>query len=86
MHLGLALVERNIAHERQDFDLLAEGDALVLLPFPVEIAHHDVAEGAEGREVAAIEMLAPSEVEEPCDDLVPGVKDQGKRLLALLLV
>ena len=65
MHLGLALVEGNIAHQRQDYDLLGERDAFVILLFPIEIAHNDIAEGAESREVATVEMLVPGKVEKP---------------------
>jgi len=64
MHLGFALLERNIAHQRQDFDLLRERNAPVILLFSVEIAHDDITEGAESGEVATIKMVLPGKVEQ----------------------
>jgi hypothetical protein len=61
--LWFALSERNITHQRQDFDLLGKRNALVILFFLVEIAHGDIAEGTDSREVATIEMMILGKVE-----------------------
>jgi hypothetical protein len=43
MHRWFALSERNITHQCQDFHLLGERDALIILLFPIAIAHSDIA-------------------------------------------
>ena len=41
------IADRDIAEQRQDLDLLAHGDFLVLLGFPLEIPEHGAAECAD---------------------------------------
>src|SRR5438093_1938552 len=84
MNLGLpALSLRNVADQRNDLDLLADGNPLVVLLRPVEVAERHVLEGADGSEVTATELMVAGERLEVTHDLVASLEDQGVRLLAI---
>jgi hypothetical protein len=54
MNLGLVLVDRDIAGERQGFDLLLYGNALILFGINVKEAKNRVAERTERGEMAGV--------------------------------
>jgi len=57
MDPGLALVQRDVADERENFHLLAERNLRVVLRGAVEVAERHVAEGADRREVRGAHVL-----------------------------
>ena len=48
VQLRLFTVKGHVAHQRQHLDLLIDGNALVVLALPVEIAERDVLERPDG--------------------------------------
>src|SRR5882672_5258593 len=74
--LRLALVERDVAEQREHLHLLVERDPLVVPLRAVEVAQRHVAERADGREVRGAELLRLGEGREPGHRLVALVEDQ----------
>src|SRR5438874_1988862 len=74
--LRLALVERDVAEQREHLHLLVKRDLLVVALRAVEIAQRHVAERADGREVRGAELLRLGEGREPGHRLVALVEDQ----------
>jgi len=68
------IADRDIAEQRQDLDLLADGDFLVLLGFPLEIPEHGAAECADRGDRGGLNLLLSHEFAEFADDLVTGVE------------
>src|SRR5215813_4472582 len=74
--LGLAAIQRHVADEREHLDLLAQRNFLVVARRSVEIAERHLAEGADGGEVSATELLRLCERRETVDGLIALVEDQ----------
>jgi hypothetical protein len=82
VQLRLLAVERDHPQEREDLDLLGQGDPAILLGGRVEIAEDDVAQGADGRHVARTQPLARREPRQLLDHLVVLVEDDHERALS----
>lgn len=57
MRFKLTLIERHIADQRQNFDLLIHRNPLVVLLVPVQVPEDDILKGADRGEMAGREML-----------------------------
>jgi monofunctional biosynthetic peptidoglycan transglycosylase len=74
-------VQRDVAEQREDFDLLWHQDPLVVLPLRLEVAELRLAEGADRGEVRGAQTLLPGEQRQPGHHFVAFVEHQRERLL-----
>jgi hypothetical protein len=84
--LGPAVVQRDVAGERQDFHLFEHRDVDVGAAVPIEVGEGRVAERADAGEVTGGQVILAGEVEQPGDRVVVGVEDDGERPLARVFV
>lgn len=83
MNLRPILAERDISSERGHLDLLVDGDLLVALLLPIEVAEGDVAEGADAAEVGCGESVLDREGLEHGHRLVTTLEDESEGALAV---
>jgi hypothetical protein len=76
VHLRLAIFQRDIAGERQHFDLLLKRDPFVVLALTLEEAERDVAEGANAGEARRCHVLLLGEGQQLRDDFISLVEDE----------
>jgi hypothetical protein len=66
----------DVAGEGEHLDLLVHGDPQVVLVLPVEVAEHDLAEGADAAEAGRRQRVVPGEAQQSVHQLVPGLEDE----------
>src|SRR5881394_2455097 len=77
VNFWLAGIRSDIANQREDLDLFADGDSFVILLFNIEVADCEIAERADGGEPAATELLLAGELLEVLHDFIAAVEDQS---------
>src|SRR5207249_2424239 len=83
MHLGLALGQRDVADERENFDLFLDWNPLVLTLGDTEITEGYIAEGANSRELACAEVMFARESFQTLGDLIAGFENHRPGLLSI---
>jgi hypothetical protein len=84
VNFRLALIERDVADKRENLDLLGERNPFVIFPRAIEITQRDVAERADGGEVAAGQSLSLRKIRQPRHHFVDFVEDRRVSLRLLL--
>src|SRR5690606_38622146 len=75
--LRLALVDGDVPDEREDFDLLFDGNLSILLRFDVEEAKRRSAEGADRGEIAAVQAVLEGKALDPGHELLAGIENDN---------
>ena len=70
VNLRLATRLRDIADEREHFNLLADRDALVIALFEIEKAEDAIAERADGCELTGAKLILPGKKLQPFDHFI----------------
>src|SRR5687767_2248714 len=86
MHLWLAVLERNVAHEGEHLDLLVDGDVPILLGLPVEVRHDDTRERADRGELRRAQLVFGCERSDGTHGFVADGKYQRKRAETTMFV
>ncbi len=82
---ALAVLEGNIAHHRDHFDLLIERVVPVFVLVPDIIAERDVAERGACDEITAMKPLVRCELQQSRYNFIPGFEDDDEGLLSALI-
>ena len=85
MHLGLALIECDVADQRNHLDLFIDLVLQVVLLLQVEIPDAGVAEGADRREMGGRDLVLLGKLRQRGDNLVSRIEDQTVPLFKFLL-
>ncbi|MDT4842745.1 hypothetical protein FQZ97_766580 [compost metagenome] len=76
MHRRLVAIERDVPVEGQHLDLLPDGNAVVVLAFPVEVAQHRPAQRTDGAETAGRQRIRLGELLQQGNHFVARLEDE----------
>ena len=80
MQFWLSVLKRDVTHQRENLDLLADGDFAVFLRLPVEVAERRFLKRADRRESCAAQVVLAGEFLQAGHGLVARFEDDRKRL------
>jgi hypothetical protein len=87
VHMGLAILARDLAHEAQDFNLVRfEWDRIEVLLLSVVETEDGLREAADRSEAGDVNVLVPRDLRHSFQEFLTGIKDDDMRVLTMCAI